>query len=324
MIFEKAFEPAKRFLAVIGASVGGLTAIFYVVGFLAVQAHHRFLGLTHISVDLNQYLYSGGLFFAAFPWLAIYFWDRLLEIPARNFEWFLFALIAIALAGLLLRIKWIKNLVGSLGIRLGKLAVSCVTMIQIVFNLVLLIVFISFSLEIVNQDNWLFADGHPDYAWLVGTTHENSNRRQQHFVGLLGLAILSILVHALLEYWRRQPNPKSGEKVRAPWRSIFSITALLLIILQLLYLPINYGLLLIPNSYPTAEFGLRHTKLDSLPTSGQPLVLIHRESDDYYFYSREHKKIWQIRRSDMNWITRMGDVHIFDQRSARTHKGSVH
>ncbi len=44
MLLEKAFEPAKRFLDVIGASVGGLTAIFYVVGFLVVQANHSFFG----------------------------------------------------------------------------------------------------------------------------------------------------------------------------------------------------------------------------------------------------------------------------------------
>jgi len=321
MMFEKAFEPAKRFLGVIGASVGGLTAIFYVVGFLAVQAHHRFLGLTQLSVDFNQYLFSGGLFFAAFPRLAIYFWESLLEIPARNFEWLLYALAAIALTGLLLRIKLIRNLANSLGNGLRKLAIRYVTVLQIAFNLVLLILFLSFSLEVVNQNNWLFADGDPAYSWLIDTTNESANRRQQHFVGLLGLAILSILVHTLLEHWRHQPNAKSGEQVKAPWRSVFSISALLLIILQLLYLPVNYGILLIPNSYPTAEFGLRNNQLEGLPPSGQPLILVHREGDDYYFYSREHKKIWQVRREDMTWLTRTGEVNVFAPYPLQTYKG---
>jgi hypothetical protein len=199
MMFENAFEPAKRFLGVISASVGGLTAIFYLVGFLAVQAHLRFLGLTHLSVDFNQYLFNGGLFFAAFPKLAIYFWKSVLEIPARNFEWLLYILAAIVLIGLLLRVKPIRNLLNRLGDGLRGLAIRYVIVLQIAFNLVLLILFLSFSLEIVNQNNWLFANADPAYSWLIDIANESSSRRQQHFVELLSLAIISIAVHALLE-----------------------------------------------------------------------------------------------------------------------------
>jgi len=320
-MFEKAFEPAKRFLGVIGASVGGLTAIFYVVGFLAMQAHHHFLGLTHISVDYSQYLFSGGLFFAYFPNLVVYFWDSLLEVPARNFEWLLYGLAAIVVVRLLLRIKLIRNLVNSVGNTLRRLAIRYVVVLQVVFNLVLLVLFLTSSLKLVQQSKWLFADPDPAYSWLIDTTEDGSNQRQKYFAGLLGVAILSILVHALMEHWRVQPNAKTGEPVKSPWRSIFSISALLLIILQLLYLPVNYGILLITKSYPTVEFALRNDQPEVLPATANPLILIHREGDDYYFYSREHKKIWQIRRADFTWLTRTGEVNIFDQYPEHTNKG---
>jgi hypothetical protein len=111
---------------------------------------------------------------------------------------------------------------------------------------------------------------------------------------------------------------------KAPWRSVFSISALLLIILQLLYLPVNYGILLIPKSYPTAEFGLRNNQPEGLLATGSSLILIHREGDDYYFYSREQKRIWQIRRADMTWLARTGEVNIFAQNTLPTNNGGNH
>ncbi len=320
-MFEKAFEPAKRFLGVIGASVGGLTAIFYVVGFLAMQAHHHFLGLTHISVDYSQYLFSGGQFFSYFPNMVVYFWDSLLELAARNFEWLLYALTALVVARLLLRIKLIRNLVNSLGNTLRKLAIRFVIVLQVLFNLVLLVLFLTLSLKLVQQNDLLFEAAVPGYSWLIDMTAEGSNQRQKYFAVLLGVALLSILAHAPLEHWRHQPNAKTGEQVTAPWRSVLSISALLLIILQLLYLPVNYGILLISKNYPTAEFALRNDHPDGLPTFGTPLILIHREGDDYYFYSRQHKKIWQIRRTDLTWLTRTGEVNLFDQHPIHTSKG---
>jgi hypothetical protein len=152
-------------------------------------------------------------------------------------------------------------------------------------------------------------------------TADGSSQRQKYFAALLGVAILSILVHALLEHWRLQPNAETGERVKAPWRSVLSISALLLIILQLLYLPVNYGILLISKSYPTAEFALRIDQLEGLPASGTPLILIHREGDDYYFYGRQHKKIWQIRRADLAWLTRTGEVNVFDLQPLHTYNG---
>lgn len=321
MVFEKAFETAKSFLGVIGASVGGLTAIFYVVGFLAVQAHHSFLGLTHVSVDFDQYLFTGGLFFTAFPRLVIYFWDSLFEIAARNFEWLLYALAAVVVLRLLLRFKLISNGLNGLRHALRKLAIRYVTLLQVVFNLALLVLFLSVSLELVHQNNSLFADIDPSFSWLIDTTDDGSNRRQKYFAGLLAMAILSILVHALLEHWRLQPNAKTGEPVQAPWRSVLSISAVFLVILQLLHLPVNYGILLISKSYPTVEIGLRNDQLEGLPAPSQQLILIHRDGDDHFFYNREQRKIWQIRRADLAWLTRTGEANIFDQQPIHTYKG---
>jgi hypothetical protein len=200
-------------------------------------------------------------------------------------------------------------------------AIRYVTVLQVAFNLALLVSFLTLFLKLVPQNNWLFTEPDPAYSWLIDTSDDGSNRRQKYFAGLLALAILSILVHAVLEHWRLQPNAKTGEPVKAPWRSFFSIGAVFLIILQLLHLPVNYGILLISKSYPTAEIALRSDQLAGLPASNQQLILLHRDGEDYFFYSREQRKIWQIRRDDLTWLTRTGEVNIFDQQSIHTYKG---
>lgn len=190
---------------------------------------------------------------------------------------------------------------------------------QVVFNLALLVLFFSYSLEIVEKTDWLFSTPDPAYAWLVDTAPQSANQRQRHFAGLLGLAILSVFVFVLLEHGRHQSGRKSGEPVKAPWRSVFSFSALLLVILQLLYLPVNYGILLIPKSYPTVEVHLRDNRPDDPLRLDRPLMLIHREGDEYYFFNREQKKIWQIRRADILWLIRTGDANIFDPDPVRSY-----
>ncbi len=312
MNIENAFEPTKRFLGVIGASVGGLTAIFYVVGFLAMHAHNRFLGLTHISIDFNEYLFNGGQFFAYLPHLAVYFLDLLLAFAENDFGLLVIIIIAIAILWLLLQIRFIKNIKNRLIPLVNSIAKRFIFIQQVIFNLALLILFITISLDVVEQNGFLFNDiTHNDY-WLIDASNEGFSRRQQYFSGLLIMAILSLLTYAMLEKWRQQPV-ESNNPVKAPWRSIFSVSALLLIILQLLYLPVNYGILIISNYYPTVEFDLKKGMPEGFLKEGNPLVLIHREGDDYFFYSRRQMKTWQFHRSDFSWLTRMKEVNIFEQ-----------
>jgi len=320
-MFEKTVEPAKRFLGVTGASAGGLTAIFYVVGFLAMQAHHSFLGLTHISVDFNQYLFSGGMFFAYFPSLVIYFWEVLFEIAARDFTWPLYVIGAIMLINLLLRITLFRRLLNKLGDLVNKLAIRSVTGLQILFNLLLLWLFLTFSLKLASQNNWLFAGAHPDFSWLIDATVEGSAQRQRFFAGLFGMAILSGFIMALLEKWRRSNNSEPDKSIKTPWGAVLSISATLLLALQLLYLPVNYGILIVSRNYPVAEFGLGKKQSRNLAALQQPLILIHRELEDYFFYSREQKKIWQLRRGELTWLTRTGEMNIFAPRPLQTNKG---
>ncbi len=321
MTFEKVFEPAKRFLGVIGASVGGLTAIFYVIGFLAMQAHHTFLGLTHISIDFNKYLFTGGQFFSYFPVLVIVLYESLFEIIASHFEWLLYAISAIVIVRLLLLIQLIRRLISHFGSAAKKLTIRYITVLQILFNLVLLLLFLEFSLEIVDEKNWLFRSTDTASSWLIDTTAEGSFKRQEYFAKLLAMAILSVFALVLLEYLRRQPNSKTNTPVKAPWRSVLFISAFFLIVLQWLYLPVNYGILIISNRYPTVQIGLRDYQQMAAMEADAPLFFLHREGDDYFFYNRKQRKIWQVARTDLTWLIRSDEVNIFDQTHVQTNKG---
>lgn len=56
-------EGAKRFLTVVGSSLGAITALFYAVGFLAETSKWVTLGAPIFNIVSQQYLYTGALFF---------------------------------------------------------------------------------------------------------------------------------------------------------------------------------------------------------------------------------------------------------------------
>ena len=319
-VLEKLFEPAKRFLGIIGASVGGITAIFYGFGFLAVQAHHSFLGLTHISVDFNQYLFTGGRFFAYFPTMVVYLFEMTFTLVSLHFEWLLFTLAMFAIFRLLWLISLFRRATSSLGGFIKKFLIRFLTSIQIVFNLILLWLFLSFSLEIVEERNWLFREAASGSLWLLDPSAQSSNIRQQHFAKLLIIAALSIFVLIGLENLRTRSAQKKSNSKKPIWRSILSIPALFLVALQVLYLPVNYGILLLPNKYPMVEVALHDAELARVLEPLQPLVLLHREGDDYFFYSPEKRKIWQFHRNELSVIIRMHEANIFKDQGVITRK----
>jgi hypothetical protein len=59
---EQIWEKAKQFLGTIGASLGGISAMLYVAGFITERAHLSMLGISGISIESIEYLRTGGLF----------------------------------------------------------------------------------------------------------------------------------------------------------------------------------------------------------------------------------------------------------------------
>ena len=68
------------------------------------------------------------------------------------------------------------------------------------------------------------------------------------------------------------------------------------------------------------QFSLRDARLAKNLESLQPLALVHREGDDYFFYSPEKKKIWQFLRNELSAIVRLHEANIFKDREAITRK----
>jgi len=66
-MLDKLTKTITRFFGIIAGSLSGLGAVLTAVGYLAEHNHLKMLGFTSVPVDLNQYLYTGALFFAILP-----------------------------------------------------------------------------------------------------------------------------------------------------------------------------------------------------------------------------------------------------------------
>ncbi len=62
-MFELLFEPAKKFITIVGSIVGGIVALFAASGFLAETMLASVLGISEIRIGYEQYVMTGAKFF---------------------------------------------------------------------------------------------------------------------------------------------------------------------------------------------------------------------------------------------------------------------
>lgn len=166
-MYDKLFEPAKKLFGIIGASATGITAVFYVFGFLVVQQHFSFLGLTHISIDFNNYLFAGGRFFAYFPVLLIHLIDMFLKYFSRYPQWFIPGFLGLIFLFLLSQIPSVRALRKRAMLRVRGHIQNKLVFYLLLTNGLFLWLFLTYSLEIVIQKNWLFKDSPSGMEWLI-------------------------------------------------------------------------------------------------------------------------------------------------------------
>lgn len=174
--------------------------------------------------------------------------------------------------------------------------------------------FLTYSLEIVIQKNWLFKDSPSGMEWLITPSTDASGMRQAVFARLFFIAIISTTVLVFLESLRLKAKQDEEQHAAHSLRFALVCSGLFLVILQVLYLPVNYGILIYSKEYPVVQFELNNAIIPEL--AAKPKVsLIHQEKEDIYIYSLHEKRVWQIKRNEIKWLTRMGQASVFDYRA---------
>jgi membrane protein YdbS with pleckstrin-like domain len=324
-MLEKIFAPVLKFFGIIASSLTGISAVFTAVGFLAERSHLYMLGFTAVPVDLNQYLYTGARFFAYLPiTLLSAIGLGVLDVARRYFLFFSAFVLAVLMLNLIFRIPFLKKfkvwLIELLKAfvrshRSGILFVILILQFAGIFLLILTTQVTNLLFEQPTQPaaaTYLPVNAEILSSWIV---NKRSNELFEYMGLLFLIALLTIaMIWQVTATYRRKEASRPGF-----WPTIWLGINLMLLGTQLILLPINYGILLLPNSYPAVSVTF---KMRAEPTTGETsglpawpqderLVLLHQQGNRFYFYSQRAKKIWLVRSDEVRSVVYHGMNDLF-------------
>lgn len=328
-MLEKMFAPILRFFGIIASSLTGVTALFTAVGFLAERSHLYMLGFTSIPVDLNQYLYTGARFFAYLPILLLSTLGLgVLDVARKYLQVFAASLLALLLLNLLFRIQPLRNFK-------RWLLDCCKTLVHAHrTGLLFLLIFLQFigiyHLLITTQvTNLLFVQRSSrvsnalfpvDADVLAGWI---ANKQDDSLFEYMGVLFLIAVATTMALWFLTAAFRRQQETVPSVWQSTWLGINLLLLGTQFILLPINHGILLLPNSYPMVSITLKSSnghvgngwQQAAAISPSEKLPLLHQQDDRFYLYSPAAARVWLLRSSEIESVAYFGMADIFDLHS---------
>lgn len=98
---------------------------------------------------------------------------------------------------------------------------------------------------------------------------------------------------------------------RGPGEGLLLAVNAALLALQLLLLPINYGVLFLPHEFPVVRVTLVQPALRPSWPDNAELSLLQRQGDELYLYSPYARRIWLVPRSDTESVVFLGLGNVF-------------
>jgi hypothetical protein len=282
MMKDKLFqvETIKKFLE-ITAALASLTVLLYAFGYIADYAHDRMLGISGFEPSSVYYLVSGGTFFIS----TLY---ALYSTIVSHFYYFLLFFVIIA-AILLYEARAKKKNAP----HLPKPYAAAASIVIFIYLFVVIPIFTStFAFE-----NLLLpkSQSEPDYSytqfqhiteemwtWILNGGDANRLNLTSRYVLLILSTIISVFIlYSLAQQWKRwkkgpqPPNPGTGssrskvlirllEHLRALPKIAFAMLIVLTVIIaavQIVSIPVNYGILIKSNHYPEVKVEVQGTEL---------------------------------------------------------------
>jgi|GEM_PF-2322375 len=320
-MLEKVFAPVLRFFGIIASSLTGITAVMTAVGFLAERAHLAMLGFTTIPADLNQYLYTGARFFALLPMLIINSIGlTTLDLARKYLLYFAAILLALLIFKLLLRIAVLNKLWRKLLEKIGQLVANHRN-VFLFFLILLQFTGIYFYLAAIPISNLLFLESSPDvnvqsFSFLqtnaqVLTTWITAPNETALFQHLGRLVLITLFLGVIL--WQLVATFRKDQKVKPRlWQNIWIGVNLVLFGTQLILLPINYGIVLLPNKFPVVTVTFEdEVAVPFQAIQNERLALLHEKGGSFYLYSRETAQVWLVRQNQLHSLVYLGMADIF-------------
>lgn len=328
-MLDKLFKPVLHFFGILGSSLAGIGAILMAIGFLAEKSRLVMLGFTQVPVDLNLYLFIGAKFVAYLPILLFS------ALGLNMVEHFLLTfLILFFIILIFFFIHFSKR--GTRFLQQFKVGVTNFAT-RVIRGLFISLVFLQliwiFQLLKSNEiDNLLYIDQREiakvsEYAlfpskeiltaWVTNRIDPNNSKPEKtnvdyafmYFGWLLLVALL--LGGVLLGLIRLGSKGKGGLSF---WKKFWMGLNLVLFFTQVILIPINFGILVLPNTYPACEISLQnHDNND--PQLAKQLYLLHMDDEELYFYSPDSSKVWSIKRDIVRSIEYLGMKDLFDKKN---------
>jgi hypothetical protein len=318
---DKWFEQAKKIFGIFGGSLTAIGAILTAVGFLAERYRLVMLGLTNIPLDFNRYLTVGARFVVFLPMTLIQSLTVFAASSARAYLLtFLLAALVFALGLVLLRFGRVRNLKNIALTSIGSFINRHVTGLLFIFLIMLLLSLWRFEVAI-DIRNALFCRATPlpadeaVFSLLPSGAFLNSwivNRRSSELEGYIGfLFLVTILTGIIL--WKlvlKTPRSKNAKSLR--WQKIWAWLNVFLWCTLLVLLPINFGVLYLPNEYPVVSASFKPSGMEECrDLQDKSLKLLHYEDDRFYFYSRDSAKMWSVPKESIGNLKFLGFTDVF-------------
>jgi hypothetical protein len=312
-------EPIK-FITWIGASVGGLTIILAVIGFLALGAHDSMIGIPRRLLAQPEYVTVGALFFSRTMTYII----AVLLSPFSALRTALITLVVLLVIAVAGYYVWTGRLIRR-GRLPGRRLLLTVGPVLLLVGELFVLQKLTAPLQITNA-LLQFADldslasigtGEASDYYLRGLINGQSKQLQFAY-GTLSLMTLGLgLAYRWLEVANSDSYNRSAASERRPllWQWT-RIPCFALLLLSLFFLVRVYGVLTVSNDYPRLEIAPAAEQKDA--KRARPLFLL-REDDKYLLiYEPCSQSILNMKRDSVEQlkINAPHDIFLYQRDSA--------
>jgi hypothetical protein len=251
---EKLFQALLRFFGAVASALTGLGAICTAAGFLAERTRWSMLGLGTVSVDLNEYLFTGSRFLAFLPGILLTTTLSVLTGSGRVF------LLAIALVVLALVSRSLLR--RPAGARMRSAALSwaaprraALLSAGLVGLAILQFAATLFLFRAAGIRNLLFTAGAPGASCVEPSLPLEALIRRGCEARLdqaMGEAFLVVLASGVLVWMLLRARGSEPTRGTLGGTALVAVNVSLLAV-QLVLLPINYGALFLRNEFPVVQ-----------------------------------------------------------------------
>lgn len=320
---EKLFSSVIKYFGILASSLTGISAVFTSIGYLAERSHLYALGFTSIPVDLNQYLYTGARFFALLPVIIIssLITDSIVLLEKYSFQTLIF-LVLILVGVLLFKNKKIASRLQSPRDKiLTVLGRWRTALLFFLFIFQLMSVFMlskNFGITNLLFSQPQFNNSPNEFQFPASTSSISSwivhNKLNELFTYVGTLFFLTFISGIL--FWFIWVFLKKTIKYRF-WVSFWVGVNIFLFLTQVIFVPMNYGILLLPNKYQSV---IVKTDMESElyeKIEDQNMWLLYQQNDDFYLYSGKMKKVLFLSRKNIKYLEYGGISDLFSNDSVK-------